>query len=290
MNPALMDPMSTSSVVLPTRGDLDRRQVLGQFGLATAGVILGSYVSPALASFRPPAALVGSDAVLFWEEFRRVSACDGPACNIPAQYMYSVNSSTFEGVVRLSAQPVTQPAGWAISFDKSEIAVQPGDQIFVRLIMDTYTDPMVGAFPPTLNVRVTARAFPADGSPSFTIGTHMAIAHVEISTLRFGVPAHTVQVNSHGLAECTEMLIGEFIDSSTFGPVLVQTMGVPAGWEVSLDKVSIPFGGSGQVPVLLRIRVPAGSASNQTVRVLAVLDHPSFAAPMQTAVDVTVLV
>lgn len=239
---------------------------------------------------RPPAALVGSDDVLFWEEFRRDKACDGPACDQSAQYMYSINSSTFKGVVKFNAVPTTQPVGWNISIDQQELNVLPGDQIFVHLIMDCYQNPMVGADPMVLAVRITARAFPADGSPSFVIGTHVATAHCVISSLRFANQSNTIYANTNGVAESTEVVLGTAIDSPKFGGVKIYADQVPPGWQVTVDQPLVWFTGNGQVPLAVRVRAPVGYASTSNVRLVALLNHPSFAEPMISSIILTVVI
>ncbi|MGQ0551672.1 MAG: hypothetical protein ACT4PU_00460 [Planctomycetota bacterium] len=265
-----------------TPKEQSRREFMRRFGLTAAGITLGSYAAPALASFRPPAALVGSNEVTFFEEDgKRTTACDGPACAFNAGSYYSINSTSFLGQVLLQVVPTAPTTGWILTLDKTTVAIKPGEQVFVHLTMDCYSHPQIGATPEQLKVRVTATAVPADGSPPFNINTHMARAECVISALEVVAPPGPIKPDSEGNALTTVMVNGAWIDSAAFGNVLLNTALVPEGWTVALEQAELPFAGTGSFPVRVRINVPPKNKPKKgEFRVIASLNHPSFAAPM----------
>ncbi len=273
------------------RQDPARRDFLRLFGLLAAGVAVGPYVSPAMASFAPPASLVGSNEITFYEESRRFTACDGPACDLVAGTLFSLNSSSFKGTVLLDVQPTVKTTGWVITASQTNFKVQPGEQHFFNVFMDCYSDPQVGATPQKLMVRVTATGYPLDGSAPFVIGTLTAKAECVLSALQVVPPTEPIQMTPGGQASATVMINGAWIDSAKFGPVELLATFVPAGWTINVLPPSVTFAGSGSVPAKVRVQLPGNVANGAyTFRVLARMSHESFVAPMTATGTVKVVV
>jgi hypothetical protein len=268
-----------------------RRDVLRLFGLTAAGVMVGAYTAPAMASFRPPAAFIGSSEVSFVPVSERTIACDGPAMTTVAVALYSVNSTSFRGRVRFALQPTTPTSGWIYTIDKQEVQVNPGDQVFVKVALDCYGDPQVGAEPQHIKLRVTATGYPADASPSFVIGTLPAQALCVQSRLQVTLPQPLVVVPHGTEISTTAVVSGELIDSAAFGPVKLSASLVPGGGTVALSVDQLAFQGNGSFPVQVRVRMsPAVLNGTASVRLVATLDHASFAAPMVAEQSFTVQV
>jgi hypothetical protein len=276
-----LEDMNDSSSPDPARLHPARRDVLRLFGLTAAGVVVGVYAPPAMASFRPPAAFVGSSELSFVPEGMRRFACDGPASSLPALARFSVISTRFRGRVQIRLLPTTPTSGWVMTVDKPDLELKPGAQAFVSVTLDCYSHPQVGAEPTDLEVRVTATAYPADGSPPFPIGTLPALATCMPSRLELSVPTQPVLVSNGMPLTATAVVIGEHIDSAKFGPVKVSASMMSSAGTVAISAPVVSFQGSGSVPVELRMRLnPALNVGEVTVTVRAELDHPSFAAPM----------
>jgi len=266
-----------------SRPALDRRRVLHRFGLAAAGLALGPYVAPAVASMRPPATFVGSPYVEFWQEYRSPYACDGPAARVPAVYIYSVNSIGFEGKVRLEAHPLGPTSGWTVDISPKILHVQHGAHAIIRLVMDCFGG-QVGASPQMLSVLATATATPIGSDKAFVIGTNEARAECVFSTIQLVPPNVEGTIEGGAVFSVDLELDAAWVDSRFVGPVQLYSSPVPHGWHVMLGHTSVEFQMGGKVKIPVHVKAPhAGhGAPEATITVFATVNGPGFSEPMLT--------
>ena len=234
----------------PAEGD--RREFLRRFGLTAAGLTLGPYVAPAVASFRPPAALVASAALSFFQIEAQPVAADGPAAVFPAIYEFGLGSGSFSGAVRVHAEPATASSGWKLTTQPATIPMQPGGEAVVRVTARAHG--AAPASPANMNVRVVARAQPSDGSPSWVLASTMVPVQAVASALNFvsGPPAPPAFIEA--TAATFVILDCQWIDSRTVGPVQLGVENVPDGWTVELDKSKYHVDMNGQTTIAIQVR------------------------------------